>query len=559
MNDYGLNGRSSMGVDSIESLVPGLADGRALSPPQAYARIARALQKADTDASSDTAAAAEEEEVKPGPLKGNTHPARETAEGSESSISKKFEPSVISAVSREAAELGGASAALGSEASADAVATAKVSPLADFLLAKENAEFRLAPFFPYLLEMLTIATEPAKPAALMAIETVCEDSGGYAEILTDQREEWEKCAEATIDERGLYAIEPPACVTMLERGRLRSIFDKADIQHRGSLHLFELMDALSMMGKNADGEAAKQIFHAFELEEESGSIKFQEFVRLYENHMLPHLPSAAPGSLSIALQPAVIRQNIVLHSAFRSIDEDNDGLIDHNDLASALVQLDANTGDNGAAELLHELDLDEKGKLTFEEFANGVVGSSMFARLIDQENHQTEPKDSIWRKISTTMNNIFSPKQSLEVSFSETVVSPFDHFSTSYFASESMDDAVSKPVSDTMVREALNVWVAVVGGNITSRIEKEQDKEKQAQLALLKDVLHDDENCTQLHALQLFEAAKEAEPKMTPLLKNIADECVTRRSSFFSYLFCSSEVSFFSRLLPQGWRAVSRT
>jgi len=163
------------------------------------------------------------------------------------------------------------------------------------------------------------------------------------------------------------------------RKKIKEHFNSLDKDNNSKLDAEELSHLLMEMGYTEikAKEEAKVIIKSTD-EDKSGFIEFHEFATVWQRKLLS-------------------TNEAYIHSVFSVFDTDGNGLIDATELGQVL-NLTKEGDDVKIAEIIKEVDIDNDGKINFEEFRAAMVemddfggsGAEVGFKLKEDEVHQTE-------------------------------------------------------------------------------------------------------------------------------------------------------------------------
>ncbi|CAE7234799.1 unnamed protein product [Symbiodinium natans] len=174
----------------------------------------------------------------------------------------------------------------------------------------------------------------------------------------------------------------------LSQAELKAAFTSLDTDASGSLDLreiFQLMQTLGLGDRRADA-AAVDLMKKVDSDGD-GRISFAEFesgiAELVAVHRASYQLAMAGSDLRSAHFAAMSTLNLSTFSdqeiqdAFRRMDQDGDGRVDFSELSAVLRHLNSKLAHEESltttALLMHELDKDKDGFISFEEFRSGVT------------------------------------------------------------------------------------------------------------------------------------------------------------------------------------------
>ncbi|XP_055616362.1 calmodulin-beta-like [Toxorhynchites rutilus septentrionalis] len=135
-----------------------------------------------------------------------------------------------------------------------------------------------------------------------------------------------------------------------QENQFKQMFEKFDTDGNGSITTSELGLITQALGLNPSKEEMEQMIHEVDLDG-SGTIELNEFMVLMAR-MCREEPSEDE-----------------LRQAFKVFDKNGDGFLTVDELSAVMQNFGEGLSDDEFANLLREADVDEDGKINYNEFA----------------------------------------------------------------------------------------------------------------------------------------------------------------------------------------------
>lgn len=150
--------------------------------------------------------------------------------------------------------------------------------------------------------------------------------------------------------------------------KFRVIFEQFDANGDGDISAKELKGALRMLGQKADTKSCKKMIKVYD-QNKTKRMEFKEFLDMMANVFQYHLSHPEDqneaGSKDVAKASEATGR---LDALFSSLDEDESGFIDAEEIIKLTEKLGEAMDLNEVRELIKQIDTDGNGQIDKEEF-----------------------------------------------------------------------------------------------------------------------------------------------------------------------------------------------
>ena len=134
-----------------------------------------------------------------------------------------------------------------------------------------------------------------------------------------------------------------------ELNEIRTVFAKCDVDGSGAITKDELGRILQSLGQNFSAKEFIEMMKTIDLNED-GFVTFHEFLSLYKKHVLFKV------------------QEEKLREAFNICDYDGNEFVTLDELKRVIGVVGENLSEEQIITMIKEVDMDDDGKINFEEF-----------------------------------------------------------------------------------------------------------------------------------------------------------------------------------------------